>query len=312
MNEGAIRLASKMQQKWVSLPCYQKDVQTGFARRPHFKPRRKRVFILGTVKPAHLPISAPILPISGPISGNMTRYRVLMTRYRKTQYRDIPWYRSECCHDIGTDHNDPDDDDDDDLNCDWEMDDKNRLSDQVGQVQSKIDRAALHRHLIVGMELQKKDPRVSCYQKGQILYKQPAKAPDERRFWIFRKRRYYKYRVRYREEWNDIVSWWHDIGNRNIGTHPDTRISVPRCHDRRDCAPGPHPRPAAATCTHCTGPLSRHAPALWQFVVVAVRLGYFDARCSLYPSQHIKCCHLGAQAYGAAGGQGQACWIDIS
>ena len=53
-------------------------------------------------------------------------------------------------------HNDPDDDDDDDLNDD--RDDKHPLSDQVGQMQSKIDRAALHRDLIVGMELQKKDP----------------------------------------------------------------------------------------------------------------------------------------------------------
>ena len=52
--------------------------------------------------------------------------------------------------------------------------DKHRLSDQVGQLQSKLDRAALHRDLIVGMELQKKDPRVSGYQNGQVLYKQPA------------------------------------------------------------------------------------------------------------------------------------------
>ncbi len=35
-------------------------------------------------------ISAPILPISGPISRKMTRYRVLVTRYRKAQYRDTP------------------------------------------------------------------------------------------------------------------------------------------------------------------------------------------------------------------------------
>jgi hypothetical protein len=33
---------------------------------------------------------------------------------------------------------------------------KHRLSDQVGQLQSKLDRAALHRDLIVGMELQKR------------------------------------------------------------------------------------------------------------------------------------------------------------
>ena len=37
--------------------------------------------------------------------------------------------------------------------------DKHRLSDQVGQLQSKLDRAALHRDLIVGMELQKQNPR---------------------------------------------------------------------------------------------------------------------------------------------------------
>ncbi len=46
-------------------------------------------------------------------------------------------------------------------------------------MQSKIDRAALHRDLIVGMELKKKDPQVSGYQRGQVLYKQPAEAPDE-------------------------------------------------------------------------------------------------------------------------------------
>ncbi len=73
----------------------------------------------------------------------------------------------------------------DDLNGD--LDDKQALSDQVGQLQSKIDRAALHRDHIVGMELQKKDSQVSGYQKGQVLYKQPAEAPDERRFRIFRK-----------------------------------------------------------------------------------------------------------------------------
>ena len=58
--------------------------------------------------------------------------------------------------------------------------DKHRLSDQVGQLQSKLDRAALHRDLIVGMEL-----RVSGYQNGQVLYKQPAETPDERRLRIF-------------------------------------------------------------------------------------------------------------------------------
>ena len=63
--------------------------------------------------------------------------------------------------------------------------DKHRLSDQVGQLQSKLDRAALHRDLIVGMELQKKDPRVSGYQNGKVLYKQPAETLDEVRFRIF-------------------------------------------------------------------------------------------------------------------------------
>ena len=63
--------------------------------------------------------------------------------------------------------------------------DKHRLSDQVGQLQSKLDRAALHRDLIVGMELQKQNPRVSGYQNGQVLYKQPAETPDERRFRLF-------------------------------------------------------------------------------------------------------------------------------
>jgi hypothetical protein len=63
--------------------------------------------------------------------------------------------------------------------------DKHLLSDQVGQLQSKLDRAAFHRDLIVGMELQKKDPRVIGYQNGQVLYKQPQETPDERRFRIF-------------------------------------------------------------------------------------------------------------------------------
>ncbi len=42
--------------------------------------------------------------------------------------------------------------------------DRHRLSDQVGQLQSKLDRAAFHRlrDLIVGMELQKKD--LECVQ----------------------------------------------------------------------------------------------------------------------------------------------------
>jgi len=62
---------------------------------------------------------------------------------------------------------------------------KHRLSDQVGQIQSKLDRAALHRDLIVGMELQKMNPRVDGYQNGQVLYKQPPETPDERRFRIF-------------------------------------------------------------------------------------------------------------------------------
>jgi hypothetical protein len=56
--------------------------------------------------------------------------------------------------------------------------DNHRLSDQVGQLQSKLDRAALHMDLIVGMELQKKDPRVSGYQNGQVLYKQPDETPS--------------------------------------------------------------------------------------------------------------------------------------
>jgi hypothetical protein len=35
------------------------------------------------------------------------------------------------------------------------------------------------------MELQKKDPRVSGYQNGKVLYKQQPETPDERRFRIF-------------------------------------------------------------------------------------------------------------------------------
>ena len=63
--------------------------------------------------------------------------------------------------------------------------DKHRLSDQVCQMQSKLDRAALHRDLVVGMELQKMNPRVDGYQNGQVLYKQPPETPDERCFRIF-------------------------------------------------------------------------------------------------------------------------------
>jgi hypothetical protein len=63
--------------------------------------------------------------------------------------------------------------------------DKHRLSDQVGQMKSKLVRAALHRDLIVGMELQKMNPRMDGYQNGQALYKQPPETPDERRFQIF-------------------------------------------------------------------------------------------------------------------------------
>ncbi len=63
--------------------------------------------------------------------------------------------------------------------------DKHRLSDQVGQLQSKLDRAALHRDLIVGMELQKKDPQVSGYQNSQVLYTQLLETPDEKHFQIF-------------------------------------------------------------------------------------------------------------------------------
>ena len=63
--------------------------------------------------------------------------------------------------------------------------DKDCLSDQVGQLQSKLDRAALHRDLIVSMELQKLDPRASGYQNGKVLDKQPAETLDEVRFRIF-------------------------------------------------------------------------------------------------------------------------------
>ena len=110
----------------------------------------------------------------------------MLSRYRG-RYRDIIFVPSGVPS--RDQHNDPDDDDDDDDDLNGDRDDKHRLSDQIGQVQSKIDRAALHtgRDLIVGMELQKKDPRVSGYQKGQVLYKQPAVAPEERRFRIFRK-----------------------------------------------------------------------------------------------------------------------------
>ena len=68
--------------------------------------------------------------------------------------------------------------------------DKHRLSDQVGQLQSKLDRAALHRDLIVSMKLQKLDPRASGYQNGKVLYKQPAETLDEVRFRIFGTREY--------------------------------------------------------------------------------------------------------------------------
>jgi hypothetical protein len=112
---------------------------------------------------------------------------------------------------------------------------------------------------------------------------------------------------------------------------------VPRGPGRRDCAP--HPRPAAATCAGPAGNIGQQQPQLlrrrrdrrrmhragyvrspcwhglvtagWcrprQFVLVTVRLGYFDAGWSRYPSQHMKCCHPGAPAYGAACGPGQPC-----
>ncbi len=82
----------------------------------------------------------------------------MLSRYRG-RYRDIiSRLVLNCFFPSGVpsrdQHNDPDDDDDD-LSGDWEMDDKHCLSDQVGQLQStgRIDRAALHRDLIVGMEL---------------------------------------------------------------------------------------------------------------------------------------------------------------
>jgi hypothetical protein len=62
------------------------------------------------------------------------------------------------------------------------VEDKHCLSEES---QSKLDRAAFHRDLIVGMELQKKGPRVSGYQHGKVVYKQPPETPDERRFRIF-------------------------------------------------------------------------------------------------------------------------------
>ncbi len=40
------------------------------------------------------------------------------------------------------------------------------------------------------------------------------------------RRWYYQYRVLYLEKWHNIVYWWHDIGNSNIGTHPDIGPSV--------------------------------------------------------------------------------------
>ena len=43
----------------------------------------------------------------------------------------------------------------------------------------------MHRDLIVGMELQKLDPRVSGYHNGKVLYKKPAETIDEVRFRIF-------------------------------------------------------------------------------------------------------------------------------
>ena len=55
----------------------------------------------------------------------------------------------------------------------------------VSQLQSKFDKTAFHRDLIMGMELQEKNPRVNGYQNEQVLHKQPPETPDERRFLIF-------------------------------------------------------------------------------------------------------------------------------
>ena len=102
----------------------------------------------------------------------------------------------------------------------------------------------MHRDLIVGMKLQKKDPRVSGYQKGQVLYKQPAEAPDERRFRIFRtpilqisgpiSGRMPRYRV--------LMTRYRKPQYLMIGTHPDTRISCGMCRAATVTVTAPHIR----------------------------------------------------------------------
>ncbi len=83
---------------------YCTDIGTDIGKKPNIGPDIGNIgFGKERVCPDIVPISAPILPISGPISGKKTQYRVLVTRYRKTQYQDTPWYRAECCHDIGAD-----------------------------------------------------------------------------------------------------------------------------------------------------------------------------------------------------------------
>jgi hypothetical protein len=70
-------------------------------------------------------------------------------------------------------------------------------------MQSKLDRADLHRDLIVGMELQKMNPQVDGYRNSQVLYKQRLTAAGDTqrktlsnlwharvyRVWALRKRR---------------------------------------------------------------------------------------------------------------------------
>ena len=59
------------------------------------------------------------------------------------------------------------------------------LADRADQAQSQLARAILHRDLIVGAQLQKKDPRVAGFQNGEVLYKQRPETADEMHFRLF-------------------------------------------------------------------------------------------------------------------------------
>ena len=66
----------------MSLYCT--DIGTDIGKKPNIRPDIGNIgFGKERVCPDIVPILAPILPISGPISAKMTRYRVLVTPHRR-------------------------------------------------------------------------------------------------------------------------------------------------------------------------------------------------------------------------------------